>query len=220
MKPKSIAPVTKIQNPAMTQLRLDNLEKKLNATVSMIGNQVNQNVEAMNLRINKMTLLMRELIEKFEAINSVLIDKKVVAVEECKQALDNIIKQRELMEEAQMEIELNIEDVDRPAQEGDFILYTHQTGVDGVFAPNNKNSRNLIKLEKLSKEGNPEMAGFDAIYEAMFGMKTGESKTVEIDMPKENMPENVAGKRMQYIINVLKVKAPKLQGTNTNEIKQ
>ncbi len=89
------------------------------------------------------------------------------------------------------------EDVDRLAQEGDYVLFDIGGFQDGKAVPGTGGENQALLI---GGEGSEE-----ALSDALVGMGGGEEKEIEIDVP-ENAAPNVAGKRLQFRIRLKEVK--------------
>ncbi|MGH7897739.1 MAG: trigger factor, partial [Candidatus Binatia bacterium] len=80
------------------------------------------------------------------------------------------------------------------ARAGDFVLIDYDASIDGKPLPEGKRENRLVELGKGSMP--PEI---DAALE---GMSVGETKTVDVEFPKEYPDENVAGRSGRFVVSL------------------
>jgi trigger factor len=95
-----------------------------------------------------------------------------------------------------------LETVDRPAEQGDFVVMDFQGAVDGEPFAGGEGRDEMIELGS-----NRLVPGFE---EQLTGAKAGEEKTVTIDFPDDYGASDLAGKEAQFAVTVKEVKAKRL----------
>ncbi len=107
----------------------------------------------------------------------------------------------EEMVEAQIEAlrqrAATFEDVDREVQAGDYVLFDIEGFEDGEAVPGTRGENQALMIG--GDEGEKELS------DGLLGMKSGEEKEVDIDVP-ENASPNIAGKSLQFRLHLKEVK--------------
>ena len=133
------------------------------------------------------------------------VEPTEVKDEEVDKELDAIREQR-----------ASFEEVDRPAEKGDYVKCSYEGTLDGQAVAELVPEKPMYGKQANTWEeaGNATGMGVDAIAEGVVGMKTGDKKEINADFPKDFEVTPLAGKTVIYQLEIHEVrekKAPKLE---------
>ena len=133
------------------------------------------------------------------------IEPTEVKDEEVDKELDAIREQR-----------ASFEEVERPAQKGDYVKCSYEGTLDGKTVAELVPEKPMYGKQANTWEeaGNSTGMGVDAIAEGVVGMKNGDKKEINADFPKDFEVTPLAGKKVTYQLEIHEVrekKAPKLE---------
>lgn len=194
-------PGKKVQNPAMQQITIEEMKKRLNDTFEMFL-KVNG---AMQTKVKSLEAALKDAFVRAEALVDAVATKGLITAEELAASNEKIKKGMEMAEEIVYNTINKLEIVDRPAVDGDIavVLFNATDITDGGSTKIEENQK--VELELLeSKYNHTQMK---EVVKDLIGKKAGDKNVVTFTVPKDEANNPFAGKTTVFDYEVIKIKA-------------